>query len=170
MKRCLSAFAEDINGDGKLVIAMSDFAIFTDEEIAKRDPNDQAQVKQFSYNNRESFDQEIMAGAATLCFLSPSLFEDVAKAGGFVAVSEYADALPSGAEQVVYGQAAYGVKLSSLPLSSHPGFSSLPEDTIVCLRTNTSMNALFGGDTAELLYKANLAMARAALAIAPYEP
>lgn len=170
MESVLKPFAEDINGDDRVVLGMMNFAIYTKDEIAKYDKNDQAHVAQLSYDNREAFDQEILAGSATLCFLSPSLFADVAKAGGLHTVADYADALPSGAEAAMYGDVAYGVKLSSLPLYTYPGFSSLPEDTVVCLRTNTSMNALFGGDTAKLLYEANLAMAKRALGAAVYAP
>ena len=169
METVLKTFAEDTNGDGKIVLGMMDFQIYTKEEIEKNyDKNDQAHVAQLSYNNREAFDQEILAGEATLCFLSPSLFTDVAKAGGFLPVSEYADAVPEGAETVAYGNTAYGIKLSSLAIASYPGFSSLPADTIVCLRAATSMNALFGGEAAKLVYEANLAMAKRMLAAEIY--
>ena len=170
METVLKTFSEDTNEDGKLVLAMMNFPIFTTEEVAKYDKNDQAHVAQMSYDNREAFDQEILAGEATLCFLSPSLFADVAKAGGFLPISDYADALPDGYEAATYGDVAYGVLLSSLAISSYPGFSSLPADTVVCLRTETSMNALFGGAAAKLVYDANYAMAMKMLAAAPYAP
>ena len=170
MDTVLKTFAEDVNEDGKIVLGMMNFPIFTSEEIAGYDKNDQAHVAQMSYDNREAFDQEILAGEATLCFLSPALFADVAKAGGFLSVAEYAAALPAGAETVCYSDVAYGVLLSSLPIATYPGFSSLPADTVVCLRTATSMNALFGGEAAKLLYEANLAMAKRMLAAAPYAP
>ena len=160
MESVLKTFAEDINGDEKIVLAMMNFPIFTKEEIEREyDKGDQSHVAQMSYDNREAFDQEILAGEAVLCFLSPSLFNDVAKAGGFVSVSAYADALPEGVETVAYGDTAYGVLLSSLPISSYPGFSNLPKDTVVCLRTATSMSSLFGGDAAKLAYDAGYAMA-----------
>ena len=168
MESCLKGFAEDVNGDGKLVLGMMNFPIYTREEIEKRDKNDQSIVAQMSYDNRKAFDQEIMAGEATLCFLSPSLFTDVAKAGALLPVSDYADALPAGAEQVMHGNTAYGVALSSLAIATYPGFSSLPKDTVVCLRAATSMNALFGGDAAKLVYEANLSMAKKMLAAEIY--
>ena len=170
MESCLKGFTEDVNGDGKVVLGMMNFPIYTKDEVAKYDKNDQAHVAQMSYDNRKAFDQEILAGGATLCFLSPSLFADVAEAGALLPVADYADALPAGAEQVMHGGAACGVRLSSLALSGYPGFSSLPEDTVVCLRTNTSMNAIFGGDAAALIYEANLAMAKRAFGAATYNP
>lgn len=170
MESCLKGFAEDINGDERVVLGMMNFPIYTKAEIERYDKNDQAHVAQMSYDNREAFDQEIMAGSATLCFLSPSLFADVAKAGGLHSVADYADALPAGAENVMYGDVAYGVKLSSLSLYTYPGFSSLPKDTVVCLRTNTSMGALFGGDAAKVMYEANMAMAKRAFCAAVYAP
>lgn len=161
MESCLKGFSEDINGDERVVLGMMNFPIYTKEEIEKGyDKNDQAHVAQMSYDNRKAFDQEILAGEATLCFLSPSLFTEVAEAGGFLPVDDYADALPAGAERVLHGNTAYGVKLSTLAIASYPGFSSLPADTVVCLRAATSMNALFGGDAAKLVYEANLSMAK----------
>ena len=168
MDSTMKIFSEDVNGDGKLVLSMMNYSIFTSEQIAKYDKNDQAHVAQMSYNNREAFDQEILAGEATLCFLSPELFADVAKAGGFLPISDYADAIPEGAEAVKHGNTAYGLKLSSLAISSYPGFSSLPADTVVCLRTETSMNALFGGEAAKLVYDANYAMSMRMLAAEAY--
>ena len=168
MDTVMKQFSEDVNGDGKIVLGMMNFSIFTSEQIAEYDKNDQAHVAQMSYDNREAFDQEILAGEATLCFLSPALFTDVAKAGGFLPLSEYADAIPAGAEGVNYGNIAYGIKLSSLAIASYPGFSSLPEDTVVCLRTETSMSALFGGESAKLVYDANYAMAMRMLAAEAY--
>ena len=168
MDTTMKRFCEDANGDEKIVLGMMYYAIFTSEQIAKYDKNDQAHVAQMSYDNREAFDQEILAGEATLCFLSPELFADVAKAGGFVPLSDYAEEIPEGAEAVKHGNTAYGIKLSSLAISSYPGFSSLPEDTVVCLRTETSMSALFGGEAAKLVYDSNYAMAMRMLAAEAY--
>ena len=38
-------------------------------------------IAQMSYDNRQAFDREILSGDAAICFLSPELFETVAKEG-----------------------------------------------------------------------------------------
>lgn len=172
LEQSVSAFSEDRNGDGKVVVAIGEYSIFTLDEInEKYKPDDRAHVMQLSQNNRETFDQEILAGGASLCFLSPSLFEDVVKTENktdgnrLLPVSEY---YPGAAAEdcVQYGGISYGVRLASLPLYTYPGFSTLPEDTILCVRARVSMNSLFGGQEAETLYEANLALAKR-LVVAP---
>ncbi len=169
LEQSLASFAEDRNGDGRAVVGIGTYSIYTNEEINEKykDPSDRAQVKQFSHDNRESFDQEILAGEATLCFLSQSLFSELAEEGLLLALSEYHT--PTAGEEVVScGGAAYGVRLSSLPLATYPGLSSLPVDTVLCVRANASMNSIFGGKTAEAMYKANLEMAKRMLSAAPF--
>ena len=174
----VASFAEDGNGDGKILVGIGAYAIYTNAEIEAnyKDESTRAYVKQTSYNNRESFDQEILAGEATLCFLSPSLFEELVastleldgeKVNRLLPVSEYAT-LP-GESLVLYKGTGYGIRLSSLALSGYPGFSELPEDTVVCIRRNMSLNTLFGGSGAEAMYEANLALAKRLIAAPAYE-
>lgn len=165
----LGYFAEDRNGDGRTVVGIGVYSIYTNEEINEKykDPSDRAQVKQFSHDNRESFDQEILSGEATLCFLSEVLFLELAEEGLLLALSEY-HTPSAGEETVAYGNTAYGVRLSSLALATYPGLSELPADTILCVRANASMNSIFGGKAAEAMYKANLAMAKRLLAATPF--
>ncbi len=167
LENTLKGFTEDRNGDERTVVAIGSYPIYTDAEIAKQPKENQAYFKQLSYDNRQNFDQEILAGEATLCFLSPALFEEVAEAKGLLPLAEYAT-VPSGAEAVQYGGVAYGLRLSSLAIAGYPGISALPEDTVLCVRERTSMNMLFGKKEAEALYNANLALVGRLLAAAPY--
>lgn len=174
----VKAFSSDRNGDGEVQVGIGSYTIFTNAELEAtyKDESTRAQVKQTSFNNRESFDQEIMTGAVSLCFLSPSLFEDVAKSeveadgekiNRFLPVSEYAE-VPEEA-LVLYRGVGYGIRLSALPLATYPGMSSLPEDTVLCVRSNASLSSLFGGKDAEEMYEANLALAKRLIAAPLYE-
>ena len=58
--------------------------------------DERGHIVQMSYDNRQAFDQEILSGDAAICFLSPELFEIVAKEGAFIPVSGYAVAVPEG--------------------------------------------------------------------------
>lgn len=173
MEATVAAFAEDRNGDGKVVVAIGEYSVFSLEEINGYPQNDRAHVMQLSQNNREAFDQEILAGEATLCFLSPALFEEVVateKKGDKNRLLPVSDYWPGAAAEdcVLYGGTAYGVKLASLPLKTYPGISTLPEDTILCVRSRISMGSLLGGAEAEALYEANLALAARLVLAEPY--
>lgn len=165
----IESFCEDRNGDGRVVVALGNYPIYTDEEIKAFGTAEQGHIKQMSYDNRQNFDQEILSGEATLCFLSPDLFEDVAAAGGFLPVSDYYTPA-DGVGTVLYGTVAYGVKLADLPLATYPGFSSLPKDTVFCVRTKTSMGLLAGKEKFEAVYESNLALAKTLLAAEAYAP
>ena len=173
LEATVASFSEDRNGDGKVVVAIGEYAIVTLDEVNSYPVGDRAHVMQLSQNNREAFDQEILAGEATLCFLSPSLFCEVVETekkedkNRLLPVSEY---YPDAAAEncVQYGGVSYGVKLSSLPLYGYPGFSTLPEDTILCVRSSVSMGSLLGGRDAEELYEANLALAARLVKAAAY--
>ena len=165
----VQGFTADRNGDGKATAGLRNYAIYTNKEIEAFTPQQQGHLKQMSYDNRQNFDQEIYSGEATLCFLSPSLFEDLCEAGALIPVSEYTG-LPDTAVTESYGDVAYGVRLSSLPLYTYPGFSGLPENTILCLRTNTSMGAFLGGNSTKAMHEANLALAWRLLAAPVYVP
>ena len=167
MTATLESFTVDRNGDDKVVVGLGNYPVYTNKEIETFTPQQQGHLKQMSYDNRQNFDQEIYAGEASLCFLSPSLFEDLCKAGALIPVSEYVS-LPETAVTEAYGGTAYGVRLSSLALSGYPGFSKLPADTILCLRTNTSMGAWLGGNAAKATHEANLALAWRLLAAPVY--
>ncbi len=163
-------FVEDRNGDGRQVLALGFYAIFTDAEIETKPLPDRPHYKQYSYDNRQNFDQEILLGEATVCFLSQSLFEEVARAGGLRPIEE-GTPLPVGAELVMYGNTAYGIRLRSLAISTYPGLSRLPEDTVLTTRAMTSLGQLLGGKReAEELYRANIALYERILAAAPYVP
>ena len=163
----IESFCEDRNGDGKIVVALGNYPIYTNEEIKNYNSAEQGHVKEMSFDNRNLFDQEILAGEATLCFLAPHLFEDVAAAGGLLPLADYYTT-PDGVTEALYGTVAYGVKLADLPLGGYPGFSSLPKDTIVCVRTKTSLGLLGDKKKHEAMHEANLALAKRLLAAEAY--
>ena len=127
----MAAFVEDRNADGKLEIAVQSYAIYTDAEIRKFSHDAQSHAVDLTYNNKKALEQDL---EGTLCFLADWIYESEARAGGLVPLSELPLTLPEGAEAVLVDGVAYGVKLSSLPLYSLPGFAVLREDTVLCLR------------------------------------
>lgn len=95
-----------------------------------------------THQNLENFDNEILAGQAIILLISPTLYDRVMESnGGLLPLDAYipADTDPA----AFYDDTHYALKLSALDLYTAPGFSSLPEDTLLCLRTSVSVTGLF---------------------------
>ncbi len=132
VKAALGEYADDRNGDEKLVIAAQNYIICTEDEIGAMISDAQAHAKELSFNNKKAFDQDL---EATLCILSRELYEAEVKAGGLLPLSEITAARPA-AEGAVLSEngVAYGVRLSSLKLAENSVFDLFDEDTVVCMR------------------------------------
>lgn len=132
IKNFLGEYADDRNGDEKIVIAAQNLPIYTEDEIKSLIGDAQATAKELSYNNKRIFDQDL---EATLCFLSIELYEEEAKAGGLLPLSEITSVRPS-AEGAVLAEngVAYGVRLADLPIAAEGALSVLPDDTVLCMR------------------------------------
>ena len=140
---------EDKDGDGKVNIAIRELFIMSPEEISEVEEGYEANYTLIS-DNLKLFDQEILSGEATICLLSPYLFERVAEADGFLPIGEYVN----GAEVEYFGE--YGVKLSSTVFGNMPGLSVLPNDTILCVRRVSTMASLFDKKQTEKNHALNI--------------
>ena len=140
---------EDKDGDGKVNIAIRELFIMSPEEISEVEEGYEANYTLIS-DNLKLFDQEILSGEATICLLSPFLFERVAEADGFLPIGEYVN----GAEVEYFGE--YGVKLSSTVFGNMPGLSVLPNDTILCVRRVSTMASLFDKKQTEKNHALNI--------------
>ncbi len=168
MKQTVASVGKDINGDGKVEISFGMYTIRQRADIEEQDPTNHRFFAEASAQQLDLFDQEILSGEATLCLLSPALFERVAAAGGFLPVSDYAPALSSDI-LVSYNGTYCGVRLKDTALYQREGFKNLPEDTVFCVRRVGTMTSLFDKDGATALHTANVEIAKALLALAPLE-
>lgn len=132
IERLLEEYVDDRNGDEKIVIAVQNYAIYTEAEIKSLVSDAQAHAKQLTYDNRTRFAQDL---EATLCFLSRELYDEEVKGGGLLPLSEVTAARPS-AEGAVLSEngVAYGVLLKDLAIAENAVFRALDEDTVVCMR------------------------------------
>ena len=92
---------------------------------------------QTSQNGRDIYTGEIQAGSILIYLLSPDLFYDTYYQNGFMPIDELIPDLP---DDVYYkndkGQInRCGILLSATSLGDDVGFSNLPKDTILCIRT-----------------------------------
>lgn len=95
--------------------------------------------------NSETFRNEILSGSIILYFMDEALFlETGPEEAGFVALREY---VPDLANEVLCGE--YGVYLRDTALAAMPGFSSLPDDTVVAVRGPISLSNVFRQEEAK---------------------
>jgi len=119
-----------------------------------------------SGQNLENFDNEILTGQSVILLISPDLYRRVTESnGGLLPLDEYVADNTDPA--VWYDDSHCAVKLSAIGLASVPGFSELPEDTLLCLRSAVSVTGLFRQDKAQ---KAHLAYERLFRAMVAYRP
>lgn len=147
---------EDEDGDGKTNVAIRELFIMSPEEIRELNELDNGYEANTTLiaNNIEVFDQEILAGEATICLLSPFLFERVCEADGFLPIAEFV----GDADVEFVGE--YGVKLNSTKFGNLLGLSVLPDDTIICVRRVSTIASLFERKTAERNHARNLETVR----------
>lgn len=94
------------------------------------------QLANQSLTNQEKYIDEIMLGNVSICLVSPHLFDLANKEGAFVRIDEL---LPSLSAEMYHAEEdgtynPYGVTLAKTDFGKLAGLSSLPEDTVFCLR------------------------------------
>lgn len=95
----------------------------------------------------ETFDQEVMSGNAPILLLSPAMFTRLTEgAGALIELDPYISQ-DSGA--VFYSGDHRAVLLSSLDIYTLDGISSLPEDTLLCMRSGVSLANIFSRKQAQ---------------------
>lgn len=140
---------EDKDGDGKVNVAIRELFIMSAQEIENIEEGYEANYTLIS-ENMKIFDQEILSGEATICLLSPYLFERVAEADGFLPIGDYV----GDAEVEYVGE--YGVLLNSTVFGRLPGLSVLPDDTVLCVRRVSTMASLFDKKQTEKNHALNI--------------
>ncbi len=143
---------EDYNKDGKKTSEMVDLYILSEAQIKAEKEAADAEEEVYYYNaqffaeEQKKFDQLIFAGEYSICMLDPHLYEYVKESGGFRPLSEVFDEVPASAID------EYGIKLSETEFGKFfTNISSLPEDTVLCLRRESTMSFL-NRDRAEEQY------------------
>lgn len=119
-----------------------------------------------SGQNLENFDNEILTGQSVILLISPDLYRRATESnGGLLSLDAYVPAATDPA--VWYDDTHCAVRLSAIGLSSAPGFSYLPEDTLLCLRSSVSVTGLFRQKKAQ---EEHLAYERLFCAMVAYRP
>lgn len=149
-------FVSDIDGDGERNLSLLNLFLPSDEQIKEYEESI-GKDEEINYallsENDKTFRECMMYGEFYICILSEHLLEEWSKNGDFVPFLPIADYLPEGAKFVTGGTAPdeetyvlaseYGVYLSSTPLADKPGYDSLGDDTVICIRMYSEISNKF---------------------------
>ena len=176
----LRRFVPDRDGDGSVNVDLLPLFLPSAEEIKKLEA-EMEDGYELNYtligDNRKTFDSNIIFGDYYICLISADLLDEKASDNEaecpFVKITHY---LPEGADYT-YERAAgtenrggyilhseWGVYLSSTPLADKPGFSELPENTVIAMRKFSEVTSNFSRGKSEAYFRYNEDVLRKMLA------
>lgn len=128
------SFAEskifDRNGDGKIKASFQNFVLLSSYDLLTEGQKLQAKEEFQAYSD------EILSGEASVLILDEYFYSELAEKGALVNLFEVFPELPKSA--VDY----YGLQLGKTALYQKEGFSSLPAESIVCLKLSSAISDL----------------------------
>lgn len=153
--------SEDFNGDGEKGVLFTDITFMNEAQIkaayaeAQAEGVDIALDMQANATALNRFNAEAFSGESVIYMLDPDLFDEVKRAGGFLALEEVLGYVPDSAVD------EYGIRLCELPFGQYfSGINQLPEDTILCIRRVTTMAFLKGQKKTEKIHSYHVIMFR----------
>ncbi len=153
----------DLNGDGEKYVEVVASFIMSEAEIKEaereefgNETNDFYIDPVFMSQNKQKFDNLIVAGEYSVCFLSPYLYGEVKEAGGFMPLAEMLSEVPDGAVD------EYALLLSETDFGSYfPGVNELPPDTLLCMRRIGTLSSFLNKGATEKTYEKSMELFRA---------
>ena len=124
----LKRISEDFDENGEVSVNFSNYLFLSPDEAKERDDVNEALLM----SDRSALGSALEHSEYYLCFISKSVYDQYHKVGElerFISLKEHADSHP---ELEYYSDSA--ILLSSTAASKLPGLSSLPEDTLICIR------------------------------------
>jgi hypothetical protein len=119
----------DVDGDGNKTAELRTIQLPSDINLLNEGQKIQAQEEYRQYSN------EILGGDSEILLLDEYFYEELATTGALVNLCEVFTELPPSA--IDY----YGLSLKKTPLYQLPGFSALPENTILCLKQSSPVSS-----------------------------
>ena len=165
----LESVSDDYNGDGEINIGFLNLFMMTSKQIEERNAvGDGYTVNtKLVSDNTGVFHQEIQTGEVVIFLLDPSWFDFLySETENKNFLMKISDITEETNENFRYYNEC-GIYLNSTPLSSLPGLCNLPENTILCIRTNGSLSSIFHKKAAEKNHSIHVAFFRKLLEYAP---
>ncbi len=142
----------DIDGDSEQVISITNyFYLSAEEKDALGDGVNEALLE----SDRKSLDSVIQHSEIYLCFISEAVYNSYKGENGerFASLNEYKEKYKEKYPPELF-YADNAIRLSMLDLYKLPGFASLPDDTLICIRT-ANLLAANSKDHKEAIKNAN---------------
>ncbi len=153
-----SAFASvmvgDFNEDGKKTVMINDITVLSDEQIAEKEAEAEAEsdTVYYDYNNRQNSISQvttlISTGETVICLMDDYMYQKYKTADAFLPLEEVLDSVPD------YALDEYSVHLSDTPFGRYfSACDALPEDTVLCIRKPSVMTGGRSQKNAERYYE-----------------
>jgi hypothetical protein len=138
----LRQYMGDYDGDGSRNIVFDNMFLPSTEKIKEIESSGEMRVDyDLVAKNTQQFREYILYGNYHIMLLSSDLYENWSKENcPFVPISLY---VTDGCDEGFEYAGEYGIYLSSTPLYEKAGFSSLPSDTVICMRMFSEVSASF---------------------------
>lgn len=142
----------DYNGDGALTVDFNKF-IYVSPALAEQYKEQDIYFNGLeNANSRGDFDNMLVIGEYVILLVDRSLYEETAEAGVYCTWEETVGKKPEKALDDC------GILLSDLDIGHTNGFRQLPEDTVLCCRKKSYVNALNKKVQNEDMYRAEVAL------------
>ena len=144
-RQSLARFASDYDGDGEVKVSLRDLFI--------PDKDSMSDLSEIEYSraseDRTNLVTLMVSGDHYLCFVSSEVYENYKGTGRLMNIKAL---VGDGMALQYFDDTGEGVYLSSTAFSSLSGFSSLPEDTLIVLRS-TNFSTHLNKSSNEKSYK-----------------
>ena len=141
--------SEDFNGDGEILSTLLDLYTPTPEEV---ETSGKDNLAGFTLENVNTLEYELVSGSDYyLCFISEYNYNKYKTWDGVLLFTTLSPYIRDGSSVEYYDESA--VYLSSTAFSDLDGISSLPPDTLVCLRALSPVASFFDKDENEEMFR-----------------
>ena len=127
-KSTLSRFVSDYDENGEINVSLRDLFIPKDEDMSDLTESEYSRA----YEDRTSLSTLMVSGEHFLCFLAPEIYEYYKDSGR---LADIRTIVPGDLNVEYYDESGKAISLSSTAFSTLAGFSDLPSDTVICLRS-----------------------------------
>lgn len=144
-KTTLKSFISDYDDNGEVEFSFRDLFIPDQDDM-----KDMSEAEyQLAYNDREAMKTLFLSSDYYLCFISAEVYEGYTRPEALSVLTDFA---PQNNSFKYYKDTPYAIYLNSTGFSKLSGFSKLPEDTLIVLRS-TSGSSPLNKDSNEKQYK-----------------
>lgn len=134
-KTTLKSFISDYDGNGEVDFSLRDLFIPNEEDMKGMSESQ----FQLAYNDREIMKSLMLSSDYYLCFFSAEAYDSFTRPE---ALRNLTDFVAEGVSVKYYKDSPYAIYLNSTNFSNLAGFSALPDDTLIVLRSTVGSTPL----------------------------